>query len=190
MPKKANQLLLLIVLGFLTSCHQISGPQQMDQAEAVNKVAALVPSGEKTIAVAVLESPNSLYRIDNHGYPTWIWQRTDGLGAAVHIDPQTTEPYLETQYPESSRGSLHKYVDFATDGQDWQCRLHVTVPLHEQEKNWSDPLCHQKGKELLDLLLAGFAKERNHRLHHGSLVPGANLPPSSAPEARLLETGS
>ena len=190
MPKKINQLILLTAMGLVAACHQIAGPQQMDQADAVAKVAALVPSGEKAIAVAVLESPRSFYRIDNHGYPAWTWLGEDELRAGLHIDPQTQEPYLETQYPKTNRGSVSKYIDFGTDGQDWQCRVHVTVPLHEQEKNWSDPLCHQKGKELLDLLLAGLAKERNHRLHHGSLIPGANLPPSAAPEARLLETGS
>jgi hypothetical protein len=158
MTKIVKFVLPILFVSLLTACHQISGPQVMDKAEAVRLVSELAPSGERAVAVAVLENPKSQYRIDSHGYPAWTWRGQDDLGACIHIDPVTKEPYLETQYPKASRGSVPKYIDFLTDGQDWQCRIHVTVPLHEQEKNWSDPLCHQRGKALLDHLLTGLAK--------------------------------
>ena len=99
-----------------------------------------------------MNNPNSKYRIDHHGYPTWRWRGKDDLGSCVHIDPQTLKPYLENQFSRANRTDVPKYIDFGTDGQDWMCRIHHFNLTGEVTKNWSSEQCHRDGKRLLGIL--------------------------------------
>ncbi|MCP4289274.1 MAG: hypothetical protein GY792_33445 [Gammaproteobacteria bacterium] len=142
---------LLIVGAGLVACTSTT-PAQLTQAEAVSRVTSLSNTPEKQIALAVLENPNTQYRIDRYGYPAWRWRGENDLGSCVHIDPKSGEPYLENQFSQAQRSAIPKYIDFGTNGDDWQCRIHVEKLGMDYQRNWSLPACNKRGRELLDKL--------------------------------------
>ncbi len=124
----------------------------MDDATVIDLVRNLPAGSEKRIALAVINSPASTYRIDRHGYPAWRWRGADDIGACVHIDPKTGAPFLETQYPLSLRTNIQKYIDLGTDGVEWMCRTHIQKGPFDYEYNWSTAECDREGRVLLKLL--------------------------------------
>lgn len=140
---------ILFTLLAITAC---TTPTKYTAAEIIPRVQSLPAGTEKRIALAVLTHPDTNQYIDRHGYPAWRWRGADDIGACVHIDPKTEKPYLETQFPRSHQSEAPKYIDFGTDGRDWQCRIHIHHGLLEYEKNWPGVQCHREGKELLKLL--------------------------------------
>ena len=148
-------LTLLIASAGVSGC---TGTQtaQLSKAEALNRVEALADSQEKRVALAVINDPGTQYRIDRYGYPAWRWRGEDDLGSCVHIDPGTGRPYLENQFSRANRSAVQKYIDFETNGDDWQCRIHIERLGLDIQRNWSNRACDQRGRELLDELSAVF----------------------------------
>ena len=133
-------------------------PPKLTEAEALARVKALPDSKEKTVALAVITNPDTAYRIDRYGYPAWRWRGEDDIGSCVHIDPATGQPYLENQYSRSQRSSVPKYIDFGTDSQDWQCRIHIEPLGLDITRNWSNRACHEQGQELLTQVAKELAR--------------------------------
>ncbi len=143
----------------LAGCVHTAVKQQMSKQEVFALVSSLPNSREKAVALAIINHATTRFRIDQHGYPAWTWRGEDDIGGCIHIRPQTRLPYLENQYPRTLRTSVPKYIDFATDGADWQCRIHTVVLGQESEKNWSTPQCHQEGVKLVGLLQSALSQK-------------------------------
>jgi len=142
----------LIVVLLMSGCVHYTGQPKLSKVATYALVNDLPDNSEKAVSLAILNNPTTKYRVDHHGFPTWRWRGADDIGGCVHIDPVSLKPYLETQFPKKLRTSTPKYIDFGTDGTDWQCRVHRFVLGVETEKNWSSPECHSEGKALLKLL--------------------------------------
>lgn len=142
-----------IVLLVLAGCATSPDQRSYTEEDIIPRVHALPSGTEKRIAIAVLNHGNTTYRIDRNGYPAWRWRGENDIGACVHIDPKTGKPYLETQYPRGVQSSAPKYIDLGTDGEDWQCRIHVHYGLVEYEKNWQGAECQREGRALANQLL-------------------------------------
>ncbi|MCP4409384.1 MAG: hypothetical protein GY807_16865 [Gammaproteobacteria bacterium] len=141
----------LIVGAGLGACTSTT-PTQLTPAEAISRVTSLINTPEKQIAMAVIEHPDTQYRIDSYGYPAWRWRGEDDLGSCVHIDPKSGEPYLENQFGKVRRSAVPKYINFGINGDEWQCRIHVQRFGIDYQRNWSLPACDRRGRELLDEL--------------------------------------
>ncbi|MCP4284489.1 MAG: hypothetical protein GY792_08565 [Gammaproteobacteria bacterium] len=149
--------LLVGSLLVLYGCSHVEIPTAASSApltkqQVISRVKRLPNSQEKQIALAVIKNPDTQYRIDRYGYPAWRWRGEDDHGSCVHIDPKSGEPYLENQFGKASRSAVPKYIDFGTDGDDWQCRIHVEKFGVDYQRNWSLPACDNRGRELLDEL--------------------------------------
>lgn len=132
----------------------------VSEAEAQSRVRALTNSIEKRVALAVIRHPDTVYRIDEYGYPAWRWRGQDDIGSCVHIDPKSGKPYLENQFARTERSSVPKYIDFGTDGSDWQCRIHVRFLGFDIQRNWSNRACNLRGRALVNQLADTFGLSR------------------------------
>lgn len=151
---------ILCAAVLLSACATHVDEQQMSTTEAKRLVQALPANSEKRISLALMRHPDTLAYVDYNGFPAWRWRGKDDIGACVHFDPVTRKPYLETQYPRSERTSVPKYIDFGTDSEDWQCRIHVRGLGFDIERNWSDPACHSEGRQLLRQLRQALGASR------------------------------
>lgn len=141
--------LFVFLLILLSACTSKATTQQMEKIEAETLVAGLSTNAEQLVSLAVLQHPDTEFRIDTNGYPAWTWRGKNDLGACVHLDPKTKRPYLETQFPKGERYSSPKYIDLGTDGVDWMCRIHRVGFGINHERNWSNAECDQEGRVLL-----------------------------------------
>lgn len=146
----------LLVSLILAAC--VTSPeQQMSKEAALSLVQRLPNNLEKHISLALIGHPDTTYRIDEYGYPAWRWRGDDDIGACVHIDPKSGQPYLENQFPKSLRTSTPKYIDFGTDGEDWMCRIHKRPLGIDYQNNWSSEQCHREGRVLTELVASDLA---------------------------------
>ena len=144
---------LIAVLVLLPGCIVVPTNQKMSRQTVEQLVKNLPAGSEKRVSLAVLGRPDTAYRIDHNGYPTWRWRGTDDIGACVHIDPETGKPYLETQYSSAKRNATPKYIDFGTDGQNWMCRIHIQRLGINYERNREGPHCEREGRALVTELM-------------------------------------
>ncbi|MEM7301959.1 MAG: hypothetical protein AAF468_12805 [Pseudomonadota bacterium] len=143
----------------LSGCVSRAGVPLVSAKNAIALVQARPESLSRTVSLAVINSPQTKYRVDHHGFPAWTWRDStgdDGYGACVHLEPKTREPYLETQFPKSGRPkepvspngrSPEKYIQYNLAG-DWFGRVHKMFPK-EWEENWRNPKAHEDGQRLL-----------------------------------------
>ena len=124
--------------------------QVMSKREVVRLVRAAPKGLSRTVALRIMASPATRYRIDHNGYPAWTWRDgrgNAGWGGCVHIHPRTKQPYLETQFPRERKRTAAKYIDYGMDGRDWHGRFHPVGNLNVSA-NWKNRTVHRSGLEV------------------------------------------
>ena len=124
--------------------------QRMNRAEALRLVRSAPAGLSKTVAMRIIRSSATRYRIDHNGYPAWTWRDANGnagWGGCVHIHPRTGLPYLETQFPKDRKRTAAKYIDYGMDGRDWHGRFHPVGTLNVSA-NWKNGTVHRSGLEV------------------------------------------
>ena len=128
----------------------LAAEPRMSEAEVRALVRAAPKGLSRTVALRIMASPRTRYRIDHNGYPAWTWRDAKGnagWGGCVHVHPRTGEPYLETQFPEGRKRTAAKYIDYGMDGRDWHGRFHPVGNLNVSA-NWKNPVVHRSGLEV------------------------------------------
>ena len=123
---------------------------RMSRAEALRLVGSMPAGLSKTVAMRIIRSPATRYRIDHNGYPAWTWRDANGnagWGGCVHIHPKTGVPYLETQFLKDRKRTAAKYIDYGMDGRDWHGRYHP-VGTWNVSANWKNDTVHRSGLEV------------------------------------------
>ena len=134
----------------VSSTPSTAADQRMSKREVLRLVRAAPAGLSKTVALRIIASPQTRYRIDHNGYPAWTWRDgrgNAGWGGCVHIHPRTGQPYLETQFPKERKRTAAKYIDYGMDGRDWHGRYHPIGNLNVSA-NWKNRTVHRSGLEV------------------------------------------